>query len=410
MAGAFCHYYFRRMLKGKKILLGVSGGIAAYKIPLLVRLLVKQGAEVRVVMTDSAAHFVTKETLAVVSKNKVETDFFDEQNRWNNHVELGLWADLFIAAPATANTLAKMAHGLCDNLLLAAYMSLRCPVMIAPAMDEDMYLHFSTGENISRLAEKGAFIISPGTGELASGLYGKGRMAEPEEIFAYVQHFFLASFAGKKVLINAGPTYEAIDPVRFIGNRSSGKTGIFLAEAFALLGADTTLVLGPSSEPVNYKVVQTLRTESAQQMENACLELFPRSDIFVATAAVADYRPALPAGTKIKKNDERIQLELVKNPDILAQAGRMKKDAQVLVGFALETDHVMEHAGEKLRKKNLDMIVANSPNEKGEGFGYDTNRISILDKHNKITNFELKHKRLLAFDIARCVFDYSNKK
>ncbi|MBC7864299.1 MAG: bifunctional phosphopantothenoylcysteine decarboxylase/phosphopantothenate--cysteine ligase CoaBC [Bacteroidia bacterium] len=399
------------MLKGKKIVLGVSGGIAAYKTPLLVRLLVKEGAEVKVVMTPDAENFVTRQTLSVVSKNKVYTEFFDEEFKWNNHVELGLWADIFVVAPATANTLAKMAHGICDNLLIAAYMSSRAPVFVAPAMDADMYLHFSTTENISLLKENGSVhIIPPETGELASGLLGTGRMAEPEEIFRTLKQFFAASFAGKRVLINAGPTYEAIDPVRFIGNRSSGKTGVWLAEAFALLGAHVTLVLGPSELQINDPTINCIRVESADEMRKACMDNFSESAIFIASAAVADYKPLKAASQKIKKSAENISLDLVKNPDILAEAGKLKTDAQFLVGFALETENQTENAVQKLKKKNLDLIIVNSPNQKDEGFGVDTNRISVIDKHNKITNFELKHKRQLAMDLAELIFNYTNKK
>jgi phosphopantothenoylcysteine decarboxylase/phosphopantothenate--cysteine ligase len=398
------------MLKGKKILIGVSGGIAAYKIPLLVRLLVKEGAKVKIIMTKEAENFVTRQTLSVLSKNKVETEFFDEKFQWNNHVELGLWPDLFLIAPATANTLAKMAHGLCDNLLIAAYMSSRCPVMIAPAMDADMYLHFSTEENISILKKNGTIIIPPAHGELASGLTGQGRMEEPEIIFETVQNFFSPIFSGKKVLINAGPTYEAIDPVRFIGNRSSGKTGIFLAECFSLLGAEVTLVLGPTELKTNNNHIHEIRVESAEQMHECCMKHFSDADIFIAAAAVADYRPKNPASQKIKKKDETLTLELVKNADILAEAGKVKKIGQILVGFALETENIISNGKEKLQKKNLDMIIVNSPNEKGEGFGSDTNRISIIDKHNKITNFELMHKRELASKIASCIYEYITMK
>jgi phosphopantothenoylcysteine decarboxylase / phosphopantothenate---cysteine ligase len=400
MAKAFCHCFFREMLKGKKIVIGISGGIAAYKIPALVRLFVKAGADVKVVMTPDAENFVTPETISVLTKNQVFTEFFNEKLQWNNHVDLGLWGDIFIVAPTTAKTLAKMAHGLCDNLLLAAYLSARCPVFVAPAMDEDMYLHFSTSENIAKLKTNGAIIIPPGKGELASGLVGEGRMAEPEEIFKTAEQFLNPLFAGKKVLINAGPTHEAIDPVRFIGNRSSGKTGVYLAEAFALLGAETTLVLGPSNVNVNNPKIDLVRVETAEQMKTECLRVFPQSDIFIAAAAVADYRPKNPASQKIKKSADEISLDLVKNPDILFEAGKIKTGGQILVGYALETENAKENAFTKLGKKNLDLVIGNSPGEKGEGFGWDTNRIFILDKYNKITNFELLHKRELAFAIA----------
>ena len=394
-------------LVGKKILIGVAGGIAAYKIPLLVRLLVKAKAEIRIIMTKDAENFVTAQTLSVLSKNKVEIGFFDANAGWNNHVELGLWPDLMVIAPATANTLAKMAHGICDNLLMAAYMSSRCQVVIAPAMDEDMYLHFSTAESIAALQNKGTLVIPPDSGELASGLTGVGRMAEPEQIFSYITSFFRSTFKGKKVLINAGPTHEPVDPVRFIGNRSSGKTGIYIAEAFALLGAEVTLVLGPSNERVNESsTLKVNRVNTAQEMHGVCMNEFAGADIFIASAAVADYRVEKPAENKIKKSGDTLELKLVKNPDIIAEAGKTKRKDQVLVGFALETNNVIENAKSKLVSKNLDLVIMNSPNEKGEGFGYDTNRISILDKHNKIANFELKHKRLLAFDIAAAIYSY----
>jgi phosphopantothenoylcysteine decarboxylase / phosphopantothenate---cysteine ligase len=383
-------------VKGKKILIGICGGIAAYKIPLLVRLLVKAGAEVRIVMTSSAEQFVTRKTLSVLSKNEVPEDFFNSEGNWNNHVELGLWPDLFVIAPATSKTIAKMANGICDNLLLATYLSSRCPVMIAPAMDEDMYLHFSTSENLKKLNEKGAIILPVLSGELASGLHGPGRMT----IFERIQQFLNPVFQKKKVLISAGPTHEAIDPVRFIGNRSSGKTGIYLAQAMAALGAEVTLVLGPSELICHHPNITIKNVESAEEMYSECKSHFPSYDIFISAAAVADYRPVKKANEKIKKNGSTLTLELIKNPDILAEAGRLKKQGQVLIGFALETENVLENARKKLADKNLDLIVVNSPNQHGEGFGFDTNRISLLDKHNKLVNFELKHKRLLAFDIA----------
>ncbi|MFN5183283.1 MAG: bifunctional phosphopantothenoylcysteine decarboxylase/phosphopantothenate--cysteine ligase CoaBC, partial [Bacteroidota bacterium] len=289
------------MLKGKRILVGVSGGIAAYKIPGLIRLLIKAGAEVKTIMTKDAENFVTKQTLSVVSKNKVEEEFFDQNGTWNNHVELGLWPDLILIAPATANTIGKMAHGMCDNLLIATYLSSRCPVMIAPAMDEDMYLHFSTDSNLKILSEKGHIIIEPESGELASGLTGKGRLKEPDEIFKFILDFLNPVFSGKKILINAGPTYEAIDPVRFIGNRSSGKTGIYLAEVFSLMGANVTLVLGPTEQNVNANKFKVTRVETAIEMLNACMEEFFDADIFIGSAAVSDYRIENPQNKKIKK-------------------------------------------------------------------------------------------------------------
>jgi phosphopantothenoylcysteine decarboxylase / phosphopantothenate---cysteine ligase len=393
-------------MKGKKILIGVTGGIAAYKIPFLVRSLVKQGAEVRIVMTADAEQFVTGKTLSVLSKNEVVTNFFNSSDQWNNHVELGLWPDVLLIAPATANTLAKMAHGICDSLLIATYLSSRCPVVVAPAMDEDMYLHFSTDENLKRLKEKGVFILPSPEGELASGLQGPGRMLETEDICQYLTRFTAGPFKGKKVLINAGPTYEAIDPVRFIGNRSSGKTGIYLTEAMAALGAEVTLVIGPTAERVNHIPAKIQRVETAHEMYEACSTHFNSYDIFIASAAVSDYRPENISDQKIKKSAEQVNISLIKNIDILAEAGKQKKNNQLLVGFALETENIERNAKNKLEHKNLDLIIINSPNNKGEGFGYDTNRISLLDKHNKIVTFELKQKRELAFDIAQHISTY----
>ena len=401
---SFCHS-FLTMLSGKKILVGITGGIAAYKIPNLIRLLVKEGAEVRVVMTKEAEQFVTKKTLSVLSKNKVEEPFFNEEETWSNHVETGLWPDVFIIAPATANTLAKMAHGLCDNFLLAAYLSSRCPILIAPAMDEDMYLHFSTNESLQKLTEHGCIILPPNSGELASGLSGEGRMQEPEEIFDSLNYFIHSAYKGKKILINAGPTYEPIDPVRFIGNRSSGKTGIYLAEAFALMGAEVILVSGPSSKKIKHPSIKTTYVETAKQMYDACMENFHKTDVFIASAAVADFRPAEISTEKIKKKygDERFSINLVKNPDILAEAGKQKRKDQLLIGYALETEQMIANAKEKIKHKNLDLIVLNTPNQVNEGFGHDTNRVILIDSHNKITNFELMHKRLLAFKIANYI-------
>ena len=396
------------MLKGKKILIGICGGIAAYKIPSLIRLMIKYGAEVKVVMTKDAENFVTRQTLSVLSKNKVEEPFFDENGSWNNHVHLGLWPDIMLIAPATANTLAKMAHGICDNFLMATYLSSRCPVLIAPAMDEDMYHHFSSRESLEKLNNKGHWILSPTSGELASGLSGEGRMQEPENIFTAVLQVLKPAFKGKQVLISAGPTYEAIDPVRFIGNRSSGKTGIFLAETLALMGASVKLVLGPSEERINASGIKVIRVESGIQMHQVCMTEFPSTDIFIATAAVADFRPEMVSNQKIKKTSDQdvITLKLIKNPDILGDAGKLKKNNQLLIGFALETENQMKNAEQKLKNKNLDLIVINSPNKEGEGFGYNTNRVTLLDKDNKITTFELMHKRRLALEIATYISRY----
>lgn len=393
------------MLKDKKILIGISGGIAAYKIPILVRLLVKEGAEVKVMMTNEAENFVTKKTLSVLSKNKVETPFFDENGNWNNHVKLGLWADLIVIAPATANTIAKMAHGICDNFLIASYMSSKCPVFIAPAMDEDMYLHFSTHENIKLLRDKGHFIIPAEKGELASGLHGEGRMEEPEKILSILKTHFTPLFKNKNVLINAGPTYEKIDPVRFIGNRSSGKTGVFLADAFAALGANVILILGPSSLSPNDNRVRLIRVESALEMHDHCLREFENSDIFIASAAVADFRPEKISNIKIKKKSDvdSLNFKLIKNPDIVAETGKIKKSGQLIIGYALETDNHLENAERKMVEKNLDLIILNSANIQGEGFSSDNNRITIIEKNNKITKFELMHKRSLSFKIAEFI-------
>lgn len=300
-----------------------------------------------------------------------------------------------------------MAHGICDSLLIATYLSSRCPIVVAPAMDEDMYLHFSSDENLKRLKEKGVFILPSPEGELASGLSGPGRMLEPEDIYEYLLRFTAGPFKGKKVLINAGPTYEAIDPVRFIGNRSSGKTGIYLAEAMAALGAEVTLVIGPTAERINHIPAKIQRVESAEEMYAACSAHFNSYDIFIASAAVADYRPENISEQKIKKSEEAVNISLVKNIDTLAEAGKQKKPNQLLVGFALETENIEQNSRKKLLTKNLDFVIMNSPNNIGEGFGYDTNRISILDKHNKFVTFEFKHKRELAFDIANYLSNYS---
>ena len=389
------------MLRHKKIVLGVTGGIAAYKCAYLVRHLVKEGAQVKVIMTPAAAEFVSPKTLSVLSRNEVLVDFFDQDNNWNNHVQLGEWADLLLIAPLTANTLAKMASGLCDNLLLATYLSARSKTIVAPAMDLEMYQHPTVKKNLDTLGSFGNLVIPAERGELASGLSGEGRMAEPEHIVEYLKSYFSGGLPlhGRRVLVNAGPTYEAIDPVRFIGNRSSGKMGIAIAEELAARGAEVTLVLGPSREPVNTDLLNLVRVESSAQMYEATVANFEDKHIVVCSAAVADYKPARVSDSKIKKKEEDLTLELVRTQDILAELGR-RKQGQCLVGFALETDRVLEYAGEKLKKKNLDMIVANSASEPGSGFTVDTNKITILDKHNKIIKFELKPKREAAVDIV----------
>lgn len=396
-------------LKNKHILLGITGGIAAYKCAHLVRLLIKEGATVKVVMTKAAEEFVTAKTLSVLSKNEVVTDFFDSNNNWNNHVALAEWADAIIVAPLTANTLAKFATGICDNIVTACYLSARNKVFVAPAMDLDMYQHPTTKYNIDILRKNGNIIIPAESGELASGLVGEGRMAEPENIIQFVNQYFENNLplTGKRVLVNAGPTHEAIDPVRFIGNRSSGKMGIAIADEFAKLGADVTLVLGPSHHQPLEKTVDVIKVESAEEMFNACLNQFSNSDIAVLSAAVADYKPKHVSDSKIKKKDSEFSIELVKTKDILETLGQ-QKNKQLLVGFALETNDIIEYAKSKIIKKNLDFIVANSATEKGSGFGVDTNKITIIDKHNKLYNFELKSKQDVAKDIVNFALNYLN--
>ncbi len=401
MADGFLIYIFNMSLKNKHILLGITGGIAAYKCAHLVRLLIKEGAVVKVVMTKASAEFVTAKTLSVLSKNEVVTDFFDSNNNWNNHVVLAEWADAIIVAPLTANTLAKFANGLCDNIVTACYLSARTKVFVAPAMDLDMYQHATTKQNSDTLRKNGNIIIPAESGELASGLVGEGRMAEPENIVHFVSQYFEDNLplSGKKVLVNAGPTYEAIDPVRFIGNRSSGKMGVAIADEFAKLGADVTLVLGPSHQKPTENSVTVIKIESAEEMFNACSNIFSSIDIAILSAAVADYKPKTIALSKIKKKDAELNLELTKTIDVLEALGKQKKN-QLLVGFALETDNIIDYAKEKIQRKNLDFIVANSAIETGAGFGVDTNKITIIDKHNKLYNFELKSKQEVAKDIA----------
>lgn len=395
------------VLKNKHILLGITGGIAAYKCAQLVRLFVKEGAVVKVVITKSAEEFVTSKTLSVLSKNEVVSDFFDHNQNWNNHVALAEWADLMVVAPLTANTLAKFATGICDNIVTACFLSARSKVFLAPAMDLDMYQHPTTKQNLKTLVNNGNCIIPAESGELASGLVGEGRMAEPENIIEFIKNEINQNLplSGKKILVNAGPTHEAIDPVRFIGNRSSGKMGIAIADEFAKMGADVTLVLGPSHQLPSEKSVTIIKIESAEQMFIECQSLFEHVDIAVMSAAVADYKPKTIANTKIKKNDSEFALELVKTTDILETLGKQKKH-QLLVGFALETNNIIEYAKEKIKKKNLDFIVANSAAEIGAGFGVDTNKITIIDKHNKLYNFELKSKQEVAKDIVIFAINY----
>ncbi|MGV3632482.1 MAG: bifunctional phosphopantothenoylcysteine decarboxylase/phosphopantothenate--cysteine ligase CoaBC [Bacteroidota bacterium] len=390
-------------MKGKRILLGITGGIAAYKIAFLIRILKKKGAEVKCIMTPASCDFISPLTLATLSENPVAIDFWNRQNgEWVNHVDLGMWPDVFVIAPCTANTLAKMANGLCDNLLTATYLSAKSPVVIAPAMDLDMYAHFSTQNNLDLLSANGNLILPAEEGELASGLIGQGRMAEPETIAAYLDGLFEKQhgFAGKTALITAGPTYEKIDPVRFIGNHSSGKMGYRIAASLLKRGASVILISGPSGEKLQHPNLQLVKVDSAEDMMQAVQKYWKQSDLGIFAAAVADYRPKEAAMQKIKKKDEELTITLVKNPDILAWAGQHKSEKQVLVGFALETNDAITHAQDKLQRKNLDLIVVNTLEDEGAGFKNDTNRIHLLDKHNKITSFELKSKALVAEDIV----------
>lgn len=388
-------------LKGKKILLAISGGIAAYKMNYLVRDFVKKGAEVKVILTPSAENFVTKVTLSTLSKNVVYSDFYDQNGTWNSHVELALWADVLLVAPCTANTLAKMVHGICDNLVIATYMSAKCPVFIAPAMDLDMYAHPSTKENLEKAERFGHHIIPAEFGELASGLEGQGRLAEPETILQKIEDFFAQNQSknldGKTVLITAGPTYEAIDPVRFIGNHSSGKMGFSLAEEAVRRGAKVILISGPTSQKTSNKNIEIHRITSAKEMYDEVFKYYEKVDIAIASAAVADYAPKIVAKEKIKKSEEEFTIELVKNPDILKTMGE-KKTHQFLVGFALETQNEEENAKNKLQKKNLDMIVLNSLRDEGAGFQKDTNKVKILT-HSEQKEFSLKSKDEVAKDI-----------
>ena len=390
------------MLQGKKILLGVTGSIAAYKSLLLVRLLVKEGAEVKVIQTPAARDFVTPLSLATLSKNPVLSDLF-AGDTWVNHVELGRWADIFVVAPLSCNTLAKMATGLCDNLLMATWLSAVCPVLLAPAMDEDMWRHPATKANLQRLQAFGNRVIPVEKGELASGLFGDGRMAEPETIVEFIREMLGARSAdlkGKKALVTAGPTYEAIDPVRFIGNHSSGKMGIAIAEELARRGAQVHLVLGPSSQAVSAAGIILHRVTSAEEMYTICVTQFADADMAVLSAAVADYTPANKAPEKIKKNDDRLVLELTRTKDILKTLGGLKKKGQLLVGFALETSDGRSYALGKLESKNADFIVLNSLSDEGAGFGFDTNKITIFGKDGSERAFERKPKQQVAQDIV----------
>ena len=396
------------MLLNKNIIIGVTAGIAAYKSAYLVRLLITAGANVKVIMTPSAVNFITPLTLSTLSKNPVLIQFQNDTNgQWNNHVELGLWADAIIIAPASANTISKMANGICDNLLLATYLSARCKVYIAPAMDLDMYQHPATIENLKRLKSFGNSIINPGTGELASGLFGEGRMAEPLEIKSHLlkslskQNYFYC----KKVMVTAGPTYEAIDPVRFIGNHSSAKMGFAIAEEFANQGAEVTLICGPNACKTINPTIKRIDITSAEELYHAAINVFKTTDIAILSAAVADYKPATVAIKKIKKTSETKSIELVPTKDTLEALGQLKKTNQLLIGFALETDNELENAKAKIKKKNLDFIVLNSLNDAGAGFKTDTNKITIINKNNKIIKFELKSK----VDVAKDILDVIKK-
>lgn len=392
-------------LSGKKILIAVSGGIAAYKIHFLIRDLIKKGAEVQAIMTPDAEHFVTKLSISTLSKKPVYSDFYSDNGTWNSHVEMALWADVMIVAPCTANTLSKMVHGMCDNLVIATYMSAKCPVFIAPAMDLDMYAHPSTKRNLELAESFGHTVIPAESGELASGLSGQGRMSEPATIAKVIEDFFEINtkkiLEGNTILITAGPTYEAIDPVRFIGNHSSGKMGFSLAEEASRRGAKVILISGPSSEKISNKNIELHKVTSAKEMLAKVFEFYDTADIGIASAAVADYAPKEVAKEKIKKNDENLTIELVKNPDILKTMGE-KKTRQFLVGFALETQNEEENAKAKLEKKNLDMIVLNSLRDEGAGFKNDTNKIKIFTKTEK-KEFDLKSKEDVAKDILDCI-------
>jgi phosphopantothenoylcysteine decarboxylase/phosphopantothenate--cysteine ligase len=389
------------MVEGKKILLGICGSIAAYKSILLTRLLVKAGAEVKAVMTPSAKDFVTPLSVSTISKNEVLSDLILNET-WNNHVQLGRWADVMVIAPLSCNTLAKMAGGICDNLLLATYLSATCPVVVAPAMDEDMWLHPATKANIEKLTSFGNRVIPVEKGELASGLYGDGRMAEPEHIISFLEmnFFFSKELKGKKALVTAGPTHEAFDPVRYIGNQSTGKMGVAIARELAQRGAEVELVLGPASIEIDFPGVHVTRVQSAEEMYNTCMAIFPATQIAVMSAAVADYTPVSFSPEKIKKNSETFTLELSRTKDILKALGDKKTAGQVLVGFALENKDETAYAKKKLATKNADMIVLNSLNDAGAGFGFDTNQVTIFEKNGAEIPYGQKSKQLVAHDIV----------
>jgi len=394
------------MLKGKHILLGITGSIAAYKSAMLVRDWIKAGAEVQVIMTPLAKAFIAPLTMATLSKHPVMIDFFDPTNgAWNSHVEMGRWADVMVIAPATANTIGKMANGIADNLLLTSFLSAKCPVFIAPAMDLDMWLHPTTQQNVLRLQQMGVHLIEPTTGELASGLEGKGRMAEPETITETLNQYFATanSLLNKKIMITAGPTYEKIDPVRFIGNYSSGKMGFALAEECAHRGADVTLVCGPVGLQTNHPSIRRINVESAEEMYQAVTNLFSDQDVAILAAAVADFTPETKAAQKLKRENNQLILQLKPTHDIAAALGERKKEHQILVGFALETENEIENAQAKLKRKKLDMIVLNSLQNAQAGFGYDTNQVTIIEKNGSIIEYPLKDKHHVARDIMNAI-------
>ena len=393
----------------KKILIGITGGIAAYKIATLTRLLIKQGAEVKILMTPFAKKFITPLTLSTLSNNTILTEFYNPENGdWNSHVSLGLWADVFVVAPATANTIAKMANGIADNLLLTTYLSAKCPVIFAPAMDLDMYQHPATQKNIQALINRGHKCIEATSGELASGLIGKGRMQEPEFIAQEIKNFFNKEndFANKNVLITAGSTQEAIDPVRYITNHSSGKMGYAIAEEIAQRGAKVTLISGQVNISAKHENIKVVKITSASEMNTEANKYYQNSDIIIFTAAVADYTPVNPKDVKTKKTSNKLIIELKKTTDIALEFGKIKRENQISVGFALETDNELQNAKQKIKKKNFDFIVMNSLKDKGAGFKHDTNKITIIDKNNKIEKFELKTKDEVAKDIIKKISNY----
>jgi len=399
------------ILSGKKILLGISGGIAAYKTAILVRLFIKNGAEVKVVMTPDAKEFITPLTLSTLSKNPVYSSFTsdDEDETWNNHVDLGIWADLILICPATANTLSKMANGNCDNLLIAVYLSAKCPVYFAPAMDLDMYKHQSTKDSIAKLLENGNILIPAETGELASGLIGEGRLAEPDSILNFIEADIIKSLPlrGKKILVTAGPTYEAIDPVRYISNHSSGKMGFEIAKKASDLGAEVFLISGPSNQKISTRSINLINVVSSKDMHKQVLKHYAKADIVIMAAAVSDFKPKEFSNKKIKKDNNQSKIELEKTKDILLELGSLKKN-QFLVGFALENENEIENSLKKLKNKNLDLIILNSLNDKGAGFGTETNKITIINKKQEQTNFDLKDKSEVAEDILKSIMSQIN--